>query len=342
MKTAAWAAFLFALVITAMAWGEARAGGGGTVVIGSGTVELGQTAYFSLVARGVPGPATVAYSVTVQFDPAVIAISNCVGDPDDVDSVCERPGDSTLSFASASGQTPTSNVWSLGIVTLACTDVGVTSLTVSITSWESTVPGTPAPKPQTVNGTIRCVSDLPTLSIESATGTVGELVPVNIDVVGMPAPGLGAWTVDITYDPQRLQAVRCSPNLGSVCSMRYGATVGRFTGAVRTGVPGDFTLGTAFFRCLSPGTSRLTLSINVFSDATPDGPQPITISVVDGTLTCVEPTATPPATATPAPVLPSAGEGTQPQPVASFWPVALAAFGAVAIGVALALRRRRG
>ena len=128
--------------------------------------------------------------------------------------------------------------------------------------------------------------------------------------------------------------------------MTYAANVGRATGFSRTGLVGQHTLVTYVFRCLIQSASPLTLTTNVFADATPDNPQPMTLDLQNGLILCLAPTATPTAlpaaTATPAPVLPAAGEGTQSQPGASLWPLALAAFGAVAIGAALALRRRRG
>lgn len=135
----------------------------------------------------------------------------------------------------------------------------------------------------------------PTLSIGSATIAPGDSGSVNLDAVGMAAPGLGAWSVDVSFDPAILGAVDCTPQNGSVCNAAYADDTVRVTGAAATGLDGDSTLASIEFRCSTEGTSTLTLETLVFADATPGDPQPIEAATTTGTVTCQEggaPTAT--------------------------------------------------
>ena len=192
--------------------------------------------------------------------------------------------------------------------------------------WLAATPGSPAQ----AGGPV-------VLSIESTSGVVGQPVQVNITVAGMPEPGLGAWTVDPTWDPTKVQAERCSPFYGAVCSLNFAANQGRLTGANKSGLVGSFLLGAITFRCLVPGTSPLSITTNVFADATFGNPQPITLEVQGGTITCVDG----PPTATPAPVLPSAGTADDTGRGAPTWSAALLSAGAIAFAAgAFALRRR--
>jgi hypothetical protein len=168
---------------------------------------------------------------------------------------------------------------------------------------------------------------------------------VEVDIVAnVGEPGLGAWTVDPTWDTDVLSPVRCVPYNGGVCSMNFASDTGRVTGASMTGIVGEATLATLVFRCGDePGVSELTLSIEVFADATPDVPQSINETVTDGAIGCVEPVPTeapaPTATVAPQRVLPPTGQGGTAS-TSSTWPLGLLAFaGAASFVAALALRR---
>ncbi|MCI0850174.1 MAG: hypothetical protein J4N26_04345, partial [Chloroflexi bacterium] len=56
-----------------------------------------------------------------------------------------------------------------------------------------------------------------TLHVTSATVTVGEQVTVAV-IADVGEPGLGAWTLDVQYDPMALNILGCEPFAGSVCS----------------------------------------------------------------------------------------------------------------------------
>lgn len=128
------------------------------------------------------------------------------------------------------------------------------------------------------------------------TGTVD--LTANVD-----DEGLGAWTVDIVYDPTVVTAVEdgCTAHAAGVCNPNYdpdnlglGDTV-RLTGAVAAGLDGDAVLGTIEFLCADDeGSTDLTIVVNVFADATIGDPQDIERTVTDGSFTCeVEPTPEP-------------------------------------------------
>ena len=138
-----------------------------------------------------------------------------------------------------------------------------------------------------------------TLQVTSATVTVGEQVTVAV-IANVEEPGLGAWTLDVQYDPMALNILGCEPFAGSVCSTSFDDDLARVTGASAAGNVGETTIGTLTFECNGPGISSIDLIISVFADATDGDPQDIDpLSVVSGAIACVEeaePTATAAAT----------------------------------------------
>ena len=170
-------------------------------------------------------------------------------------------------------------------------------------------------------------------SIDSATALVGEEDTVDVDAVNIGAPGLGAWTIDISYDASVITAVACSPAQGGVCNADFGDDMVRITGATATGLEGDTNLGSITFECGDEaGSSDLTLSLFTFADATIGGPQDIDASTIDGTFACEQEVTAGPA----------AGSGGVFDPGSSLtWLIAaLAATSVVAALGAAALRQR--
>jgi hypothetical protein len=134
--------------------------------------------------------------------------------------------------------------------------------------------------------------------IDSASAAVDELAVVNVDSLNIPEPGLGAWTIDVTYDPTVVSAVACIPENGSVCNPAFDDDTVRITGASAGGVVGDATLSALSFNCDVEGTSPLTLDVPLLVDATIGAPQDVTAGTQNGAITCTEGSTTPP-TATP-------------------------------------------
>ena len=168
------------------------------------------------------------------------------------------------------------------------------------------------------------------ISIESATTTPDGQVTVRVEARNMTAPGLGAWKINVGYDPAVLAVLGCNPENGSVCNASFASDTVRVTGANGFGLEGDTSLASINFECRgAEATSALTLSLDLLADATVGDPQPISAAAENGTITCEEaaptateepvataeePTATmePQATATsmvPAAGLPDAGTG---------------------------------
>lgn len=131
--------------------------------------------------------------------------------------------------------------------------------------------------------------DSPTLTAGSATAAAGADASVDVEVLGFGPPGLGAWTIDITYDPDVVSITNCdadTANASNVCNPEYDADTIRIAGAVAVGLEGDTLLGKLTFTCESAGTSALELRIDVLADGTIGDPRPTAANVGDGTITC--------------------------------------------------------
>jgi len=141
-----------------------------------------------------------------------------------------------------------------------------------------------------------------TASVGSESVAPGEQGSVEVEALGVTSPGLGAWTIDIKYDPDVVTAVGCDAEQGtSVCNSEYAADTVRLTGATAEGLEGDSLLGTIVFECgEEEGTSALEASLFTFADATLGGPVDIDADTVDGEFVCAE---------EPEPDLPDTGSG---------------------------------
>ena len=118
----------------------------------------------------------------------------------------------------------------------------------------------------------------------------GQQAVVHVEALKIAAPGLGAWTIDIAYDPDVVTPVACSAALGGICNVGFNATTVRLLGVSAQGVEGDVELGEIVFECKQAGESALELTASVFADATPGAPQPIAAVINHGSVTCsVEP-----------------------------------------------------
>lgn len=129
-----------------------------------------------------------------------------------------------------------------------------------------------------------------TASVGSDSVAPGEQGSVDVEALGVEAPGLGAWTIDIMYDPDVVTAVGCDAEQEtSVCNSEYAADTVRLTGATAVGLEGDSLLGTIVFECGDEeGTSPLEVSLFTFADATLGGPMDIDAETVDGEFACEE------------------------------------------------------
>ncbi len=182
------------------------------------------------------------------------------------------------------------------------------------------------------------------VDIHDGTAAPGEEVTVDLGAHDVTDPGLGAWTVDIAYDSSVVSVSDCSPQQGGVCNPAFADEMIRVTGASASGLDCDTVLANITFECGDDeGSSDLTLTVNVFADATIGDPQDIDATVSNGSITCEEPEPEPTATTG---VTGVGGVGTGPGSSDGnglAWLVAaMAAVGAVALGfgaVRMASRR---
>lgn len=149
-----------------------------------------------------------------------------------------------------------------------------------------------------VAGSVMAVSG--SISLSSGSAEPGGTGNVEL-TSNVGAPGLGAWTVDISYDTSVVSVDACTPAAGGVCNPAFGDGVIRITGASATGLTGSQSLGTITFECADETASTdLTMALDVFADATIGNPTDISPATRnDGSFACeVQPTDAPDATAT--------------------------------------------
>jgi hypothetical protein len=133
-----------------------------------------------------------------------------------------------------------------------------------------------------------------TIAISDGTAAPGDSGDVTLEALGFGAPGLGAWTVDISYDTSVVSVTDCAPEEGGVCNPEYADGVVRITGASASGLEGDTVLGTITFECGdAEGDSALGLSLEVVADATIGDPQDVAATASEGTFSCAEAEPTP-------------------------------------------------
>ena len=109
------------------------------------------------------------------------------------------------------------------------------------------------------------------ISIDSITITPGGGTTLQVNALNMPAPGLGAWSIGVEYDPSILSALSCSPVPGSVCNVDFSARQVRIVGASASGLTGDSVLASITFNCNRAGVSDLVIDVSEFADATVGG-----------------------------------------------------------------------
>lgn len=136
----------------------------------------------------------------------------------------------------------------------------------------------------------------PTVTVGSLSLSVGQEGTVSLRALDVGEPGLGAWTIDIVYDPEIASATDCTAQHGGICNEAYRNNTVRVNGIDVYGLTGDVALATLDFSCKAAGETGLSVVLTVLADSTPGGPQPIDAAVANGSVTCSEepqPTPTP-------------------------------------------------
>ena len=136
----------------------------------------------------------------------------------------------------------------------------------------------------------------PTVSVGSLSlSNVGDQGKVNVEALKIGQPGLGSWTMDVSYDPAVVSLISCAPaSIGGAfndCNDAFAADTLRIVGFVGGGLIGDTMLGSLTFRCESAGISSIVINTEtfVFVDSTPGNPQAINADIQDGSISCGAP-----------------------------------------------------
>ncbi len=148
--------------------------------------------------------------------------------------------------------------------------------------------------PSVVGLALSTACDSCAVTVGSAVA-VGGQATVDVHALNVDPPGLGAWTIDISYDNSIMDASDCTANAGGVCNENFSPTSARITGASAGGLEGDTDLGSFTFDCLAEGISPLTISVPIFHDATIGDPQFMDPEIINGSIDCSDgPPPTPP------------------------------------------------
>jgi hypothetical protein len=114
----------------------------------------------------------------------------------------------------------------------------------------------------------------------------GESIQITVEALEMPGDGLGAFTIEILYDPAVVAVEACNDDpdgLYSGLCNDDGEKI-RLTGASPTGVPGDSLLAEVVFRAVGLAGDSSVLGISLLTIADPEG-QAIQAAAQDGLIT---------------------------------------------------------
>jgi hypothetical protein len=125
-----------------------------------------------------------------------------------------------------------------------------------------------------------------TLQMGVSIAHLGSEAKAELKALAVGAPGLGAWTVEVTYDPTVVSVSGCTGTESSACNTHKDDHTIRLAGAAGVGLQGDVTLIALTFRCNAAGTSPLKVTAEVLADATVGDPLDISAPRQDGSITC--------------------------------------------------------
>jgi hypothetical protein len=109
------------------------------------------------------------------------------------------------------------------------------------------------------------------VSVQPSSVLVARGASTTVQVQASATAGLGAWTVDVTYDPTLVKVTGCTPSVGSaVCNPAFAPNTIRITGASATALSGPQTLAKVTFTAVgaSGSSSTVGLAVKTFATAT--------------------------------------------------------------------------
>jgi len=125
------------------------------------------------------------------------------------------------------------------------------------------------------------------LNVSAASVSPGALTVAVLQAIA-ESPGVGAYTIDLVYDPSVVRAVGCDVPAFGVCSTGFGPDQVRITSVSANGVVGSVTLGEVVFEAAGEPGDCSDLWIEVALLAEPGG-QSLPFSASAGRI-CVEDT----------------------------------------------------
>ena len=146
-----------------------------------------------------------------------------------------------------------------------------------------------------------------TIRVGSAEGASGDQITVRLEALGVPEPGLGAFTVDVTYDPNVASPVACQKDpagtLDAVfCNTAFSGDTIRVGGfRASSGATGGVALAEITFRLVGQTDACGSLDPAAEEFADTDGRSIVPLDLAPGSL-CVKGTSggSTPSGATPA------------------------------------------
>ena len=146
-----------------------------------------------------------------------------------------------------------------------------------------------------------------TIRVGSAEGASGDQITVRLEALGVPEPGLGAFTVDVTYDPNVASLVACKKDpagtLDAVfCNTAFSGNAVRIGGfRASSGATGSVALAEITFRLVGKEGACGSLAPSAVEFADTEGRPIVPLDLAPGSL-CVKGTSggSTPSGATPA------------------------------------------
>ena len=132
------------------------------------------------------------------------------------------------------------------------------------------------------------------LTVGDAKAEVGETASVDVTAMAITDPGLGSWTIDVSWDSSIVTLKSCDPaGIGGAfndCNDEFDTDTPalRIVGFVGAGLEGDTVLASLTFTCDVEGESPLTIDTTslVLKDGTAGDPGQIGAALSDGSITC--------------------------------------------------------
>ena len=317
-------AILVAVSILAVSTYPAQAGGEGVIRVGFYTAEVGEQVTVVLEAVDIPPPGLGAWAVDVIFDSDIVHAIACTS---------EQGGVCSPAFASdavrVTGAVVTEGLtgnFPLATFTFTCDAAGTAELVPDVQVLATTEPIQDLDLPVS-DGSITCAEPPDLITISSLDLEVGQQGTVIFSAELVVKPGLGAWQVDINYDPEIVSVVACDSGQNGVCNPVFDEDTVRLAGASASGLTGTNEFAAIKLVCDRQGASALTIRLSIWGNAIET--QQRKVEIEDGTITC--------RSAIPA-QLPSTGDAPQ-QPGSPPVAVPLAVLGAVLLSAAIAARR---